>query len=181
MNNIKIARTNACLSQKEIAITLGVSVPTVSDWESGKKFPSGKNLVKLAQVLHTTTDFLLGCEEPRTFFSEDGWHEDQIQDYNKLHSDDERRRFLAVNGYDKDHTRDAERLFPVQFQKKEPTPVPEDGPSETAQVFMPLVDKLTPDQQQLLLAQLQAWTGQNERPSPAAPGSGGGKAPGSDP
>lgn len=62
MNNIKTARTNAGLSQKEIAITLGVSVPTVSDWESGKKFPSGKNLVKLSQVLHTSTDFLLGCE-----------------------------------------------------------------------------------------------------------------------
>lgn len=69
---------------------------------------------------------------------------------------------------------------PRPLDKKEPTPASEDGPSETAQVFMPLVDKLTPDQQQLLLAQLQAWTGQNERPSPAAPGSGGGKAPGSD-
>lgn len=65
MNNIKTARTNAGLSQKEIAITLGVSVPTVSDWESGKKFPSGKNLVKLAQTLHTTTDHLLGCAETK--------------------------------------------------------------------------------------------------------------------
>ncbi len=65
MNNIKAARTNAGLSQKEIAITLAVSVPTVSDWESGKKFPSGKNLVKLAQALHTTTDYLLGCDETK--------------------------------------------------------------------------------------------------------------------
>lgn len=65
MNNIKAARIRANLSQKEIAITLGVSVPTVSDWESGKKFPSGKNLVKLAQVLHTTTDFLLGCDDTK--------------------------------------------------------------------------------------------------------------------
>ena len=127
MNNIKIARTNAGLSQKEIAITLGVSVPTVSDWESGKKFPSGKNLVKLAQVLHTTTDYLLGCEELHTFFCEDGWHDDQTQDYNRLNSDDLKRRFLAINGYDKDHAPDAERLFPMQFPKKEPTPVPEDG------------------------------------------------------
>lgn len=65
MNNIRAARTNVGLSQKEIAITLGVSVPTVSDWESGKKFPSGKNLVRLAQVLHTTTDFLLGCDDAK--------------------------------------------------------------------------------------------------------------------
>lgn len=61
MNNIKTARMKAGLSQKEIAITLGVSTPTVSDWESGKKFPSGKNLVKLSQVLQSTTDYLLGC------------------------------------------------------------------------------------------------------------------------
>lgn len=65
-------------------------------------------------------------------------------------------------------------------EEKEPTPVSEDGPGDAAQQFMPLVDKLTPDQQQLLLIQLQAWTGQNERPAPAAPGSGGEKAPGSD-
>lgn len=63
MNSIKIARTNAGLSQKEVAITLGVSVPTVSDWESGKKFPSGKNLVKLAQLLKVSTDYLLGLEK----------------------------------------------------------------------------------------------------------------------
>lgn len=62
-------------------------------------------------------------------------------------------------------------------EEKEPTPVSESGLNETAQRFMPLVDKLTPDQQQLLLAQLQAWTGQNERLSPAAPDSGEGKEP----
>lgn len=63
MNNIKTARVTAGLSRKEISITLGVSSPTVSDWENGKKFPSGKNLIKLAQILHTSTDFLLGCCE----------------------------------------------------------------------------------------------------------------------
>lgn len=70
---------------------------------------------------------------------------------------------------------------PQPVGEEKPTPVSEDGLNETAQVFMPLVDKLTPDQQQLLLAQLQAWTGQNAQPSPAAPDSGGKKAPGSDP
>lgn len=180
MIRIRELREAKGIQQKELAIDLCVSQPTISDWESGRKVPSAKNTLRLADYFGVSIDHLLGREELRTFFSEDSWHEDQIQDYNKLHSDDERRRFLAVNGYDKDHTYDAERLFPQQFQKKEPTPVSEDGPNETAQVFMPLVDKLTPDQQQLLLAQLQAWTGQNERPSPAAPDSGGKKAPGSD-
>lgn len=63
VNNVKNARINAGLSQKELALTMNVSIPTVSDWESGKKFPKGKNLIKLAQILRTTTDYLLGVED----------------------------------------------------------------------------------------------------------------------
>lgn len=66
-------------------------------------------------------------------------------------------------------------------EEKELTPVSEGELNETAQRFMPLVDKLTPEQQQLLLAQLQAWTGQNGWPSPAAPSPDGGTTHGSDP
>lgn len=62
----------------------------------------------------------------------------------------------------------------------EPAPASEGGLNETAQRFMPLVDKLTPDQKLLLLAQLQAWTEQNERLSPAAPAPDAGKDPESD-
>lgn len=66
-------------------------------------------------------------------------------------------------------------------EEKAPIPISEGELNETAQRFMPLVDKLTPEQQQLLLAQLQAWTGQNGWPSPAAPNLGGGTTHGSDP
>lgn len=72
INKIKIARLNAGLSQKEIAISLKVSSPTVSDWENGKKFPSGKNLVNLAQMLGTTTDYLLGNTESESPASKKG-------------------------------------------------------------------------------------------------------------
>ncbi len=66
-------------------------------------------------------------------------------------------------------------------QKKEPTPVSEDGLSETARQFMSLVDRLSPAQQDLLLSQLQAWTEQNQRQALAAQQSGEEKAPESDP
>lgn len=69
---------------------------------------------------------------------------------------------------------------PRPAEEAEPAPASEGGLSETARCFMPLVDKLTPDQKLLLLAQLQAWTEQNERLSPAAPAPDSGKAPGSD-
>ena len=127
MNNIKTARINAGYSQKEISITLGVSIPTVSDWESGKKFPSGKNLVKLSQTLHTTIDYLLGCEN-----------------------------------------------------QEKPIPTDGDGLSENARRFIPLVDGLTPAQQELLLSQLQAWNEQNRKQALAAQQSGEERGPKSD-
>lgn len=60
MSNFKIAREQKGISQKEIALTLGVSQPTVSEWESGKKTPSGKNLMQLSELLDCSTDYLLG-------------------------------------------------------------------------------------------------------------------------
>lgn len=59
-NNIRFARIESGLSQKEVAITLHVSAPSVSDWESGKKNPTSDNLSKLADLFGVTTDYLLG-------------------------------------------------------------------------------------------------------------------------
>ena len=60
MNNIRKARETSNFSQKQVAIELKVSPPTVSEWESGKKFPSGKRLTKLSELFGVTTDYLLG-------------------------------------------------------------------------------------------------------------------------
>lgn len=64
--------------------------------------------------------------------------------------------------------------------QKKPTPIEGGGLSEAAQRFMPLVDRLTPEQQELLLAQLQAWTEQNQKQALAARQSDEGKVPKSD-
>lgn len=61
MNNIKKARETAGLSQKEVAISLHVSAPTVSEWESGKKNPSAPNMKKLSKLLNVPIDYLLGA------------------------------------------------------------------------------------------------------------------------
>lgn len=75
--NIKKAREAAGKSQKEIAVTLGVSAPTVSDWEAGKKFPNAKNLVQLSNYLGVSTDYLLGNEKAAP--SEDEATDETIQ------------------------------------------------------------------------------------------------------
>ena len=62
MNRIKELRERAGKQQKELAIDLGVSQPTVSDWESGRKIPSAKSTSKLADYFQVPIDYLLGRE-----------------------------------------------------------------------------------------------------------------------
>lgn len=60
-NNIRIARTMSGLSQKEVAISLKVSPPTISDWENCNKYPSIPNLIALSELFCVSSDFLIGC------------------------------------------------------------------------------------------------------------------------
>ena len=57
---IKEARLNKGLSQKDLASALSVPANTLSNWENGKREPDHATLVKLADILNVTTDYLLG-------------------------------------------------------------------------------------------------------------------------
>lgn len=72
MTNFKKIRMQLGFSQKEVAITIGVSGPTVSEWESGKKTPSGKNLIALSNLFGVSTDFLLGNDNNNSTTSPKG-------------------------------------------------------------------------------------------------------------
>ena len=50
---IKQHRKKLGLTQKAVAAKLGVSVPSVVNWESGKMAPRGKNLAKVEKFLGT--------------------------------------------------------------------------------------------------------------------------------
>lgn len=63
MNRIKELADRMGISQKELAISIGVSQPTVSDWCNGKKNPTGKNLDKVAAYFNVTKAVILGYEE----------------------------------------------------------------------------------------------------------------------
>lgn len=62
-NNIKKARIDAGLSQKQVSLELKVSAPTVCEWEKGKKHPNSDNLRKLATLYNVSVDFLLGISD----------------------------------------------------------------------------------------------------------------------
>ena len=57
---LKESRKKARLTQVEIAEKLGISQPAYASWERGTKKPTQENLVKLAQVLNVTIDYLVG-------------------------------------------------------------------------------------------------------------------------
>ena len=60
MNIVKELRKSKGVQQKELAISIGVSRPTVSEWESNKKDPSGDRLKKLAEYFGVDELVILG-------------------------------------------------------------------------------------------------------------------------
>ncbi len=60
MLNIRNARKAKKISQATVAELLGVTQATFSGWETGKYEIDNNSLIKLSDILNTTTDYLLG-------------------------------------------------------------------------------------------------------------------------
>ena len=63
---LKTRRKELKLTQKDIADQLGISYQAYSAWERGVKKPTQENLVKIAQVLNVSVDYLVGNSEEKT-------------------------------------------------------------------------------------------------------------------
>lgn len=57
---LKKLRKDAGLTQVEVANKLGISQPAYASWERGIKKPTQDNLVKIAQILNVSVDYLVG-------------------------------------------------------------------------------------------------------------------------
>lgn len=62
-DNIKRLRKNKGLIQQQIADEIGVNRGSYSNWEKGKREPSFENLVKLADLLDVSLDWLFGRDK----------------------------------------------------------------------------------------------------------------------
>ena len=60
MENLKKLREKRRVTQVRLSIAAEVSQETISAYESGKSYPSVETLVKIADFLGTSTDYLLG-------------------------------------------------------------------------------------------------------------------------
>lgn len=78
MNVVRELREHAGIQQKELALAIGVSQPTVSEWEHGKKDPSGERLEKLSVFFGVNERVIRGLEPiPGTVIPEPITEEDR--------------------------------------------------------------------------------------------------------
>ena len=61
-NRLRMLRTNARMSQAELAQRVGVDLGSVGNWEAGAYMPSLKTTVRLADVFGVSLDQLAGRE-----------------------------------------------------------------------------------------------------------------------
>lgn len=80
---LKEARKSAGLTQKEVAVVVGVNQNTYSYWENGKTKIDSESLAKLSELFGVTTNFLLGKAPCKTTV-------DSVNDKPAVRSDEEK-------------------------------------------------------------------------------------------
>ena len=59
---LKEIREERGVSMSELARQMGTSQQNISRWEKGERVPSGETLIKLADFLNVSIDYLVGRE-----------------------------------------------------------------------------------------------------------------------
>lgn len=62
LSPIKDLRLGKNMKQSELAVALGVSVATISNWERGVYEPDQNSLLRLSEMFNVTVDYLIGNE-----------------------------------------------------------------------------------------------------------------------
>ncbi len=64
-NKLKTLRTEAGMTQTELAKRLSITKSVVSYYELQERTPSPDVLIQLADIFHVTTDYLLGIDHKK--------------------------------------------------------------------------------------------------------------------
>lgn len=75
MTRLRECRERAGFSQKQVAVILKLSGPSVSNWENGKTNPTHENLARLADLYQVSIDYLMGRDEEQD--APDGMTDDE--------------------------------------------------------------------------------------------------------
>lgn len=99
---IRKRRLGLEINQKELADRVGISPSAINQYEKGDKIPSTETLVKLAQELGITTDYLLGATIEEDLFL-DASVIDAFKDFKKL-SPQDRHNIISNIRFLKEHS-----------------------------------------------------------------------------
>ena len=66
MNNIATLRKQREMTQTDLAAQIGISQGTLSQYESGKRTPDSKTLIKLSEFFNCTPNYILGLPEEKS-------------------------------------------------------------------------------------------------------------------
>ena len=80
---LKQCRKKQGVSQAELASRLGVTQQAVGKWESGKSSPDPSTVARIAELLNTTADYLLGLTASSSIVL-DGYMQEEIELLYKL-------------------------------------------------------------------------------------------------
>lgn len=82
LSNLRYAQN---LSQKQLALRIGVDSSTIALYETGDRNPSLSVLIKLARTLGVSTDYLLGVSDPNgTYIDVSGLTPQEIASLNMI-------------------------------------------------------------------------------------------------
>ncbi len=65
-NRLRELRTQAGLTQLQLAQRLGITKSVISFYELSERAPSPDVLIRLAKIFHVSTDYLLGLDKRET-------------------------------------------------------------------------------------------------------------------
>lgn len=94
---IKSLRKGLGMSQEKLAELMGISRQAVAKWENGQSAPSTANLFKLAEMLNTTTAFLLADDDAKDTGTEENTDEtktalSQAEEFYRIFKAEEERK-----------------------------------------------------------------------------------------
>lgn len=169
------------LSQQELANKMNVSRSLIGMFESGQRMPSVEVLEAIADTFNVGADFLIGrvdSGEYSTIFRQNLAHIMEQNGKNDIAAAgiDEYEAALIIEGTISLSLDCACRIsdqlgesIDTMIGAKKPTLVSEDGLNDIERLLMEYVKSLTPDQQKMLLAQMQVMKeSQKERSASAA-------------
>ena len=95
---IKEIRLQNGISQKQLALAIGVAQNTLSQYENGKRAPDFDTMARMSDYFHVSVDYLLGRDEeklPTVISEEQDSIDEELMKYVRLMTPDQKQMLLA--------------------------------------------------------------------------------------